>query len=80
MLGLELVVFRGADSGAVSVLDAYCPHLGAHMGVGGQVVGDCMECPFHKWQFATGACAAAHAVAPRARTPRLGKDTASLTP
>ena len=40
------------------VVDAYCPHLGAHLGVGGQVEGDCMRCPFHGWEFDgdSGAC------------------------
>lgn len=28
--GRDLVVFRGQD-GRVGVLDAYCPHLGAHL-------------------------------------------------
>ena len=46
-LGQHLVLFRG-ESGAVSVLDAYCPHLGAHLAVGGEVVGDTISCPFHK--------------------------------
>jgi 3-ketosteroid 9alpha-monooxygenase subunit A len=48
--GRELVVFRG-ESGKVSVLDAYCPHLGAHLGVGGKVEGDAIRCPFHAWKF-----------------------------
>jgi len=52
----ELVVFRG-ESGAVHVLDAYCPHLGAHLGVGGRVDGDAIRCPFHGWRFAgSGEC------------------------
>ncbi|CAN7990856.1 unnamed protein product [Ixodes pacificus] len=39
-------------------MDAYCPHLGAHLGVMGRVVGDCIECPFHGWRFRAkdGAC------------------------
>ena len=31
--GRDLVLFRGEDGKAVC-LDAYCPHLGAHLGVG----------------------------------------------
>jgi 3-ketosteroid 9alpha-monooxygenase subunit A len=55
-LGRELVMFRGED-GKARVLDAYCPHLGAHLGVGGSVVGDELRCPFHGWQFGgDGAC------------------------
>ncbi|XP_065294373.1 cholesterol 7-desaturase nvd-like [Dermacentor albipictus] len=57
VIGLELVAFRTED-GVAHVLDAYCPHLGAHLGVMGRVVGDCIECPFHGWRFQgdTGAC------------------------
>ena len=46
----DLVLFRGA-SGAVQLLDAHCPHLGAHLGHGGRVEGDEIVCPFHAWQF-----------------------------
>lgn len=56
ILGRDLVLFRG-NSGQLSVADAYCPHLGAHLG-DGEVVGDCLQCPFHHWKFAAdGACA-----------------------
>lgn len=48
--GEQLAVFRGQD-GKAYVLDAYCPHLGANLAVGGRVVGSCIECPFHGWQF-----------------------------
>lgn len=52
----ELVVWRGED-GAPRVLDAYCPHLGAHMGYGGKVNGNDLQCPFHSWQWnGEGAC------------------------
>jgi len=46
----ELVMWRGVD-GALRALDPYCPHLGAHLGVGGQVVGNDLRCPFHHWAF-----------------------------
>ncbi|MCP4006579.1 MAG: Rieske (2Fe-2S) protein [bacterium] len=46
----ELVLFR-TRSGKARVLDAYCAHLGAHLGEGGRVVGDNVRCPFHAWQF-----------------------------
>ena len=48
--GEELVLFRGED-GAPRLLDAYCPHLGAHLGVGGEVKDNCVVCPFHAWAF-----------------------------
>jgi len=54
--GTQLVLCR-TESGAAHVLDAYCPHLGAHLGIGGRVKGECIECPFHAWQFSgDGAC------------------------
>ena len=33
------------------MFDAFCPHLGAHLGYGGTVHGDCIVCPFHGWRF-----------------------------
>lgn len=48
--GKDLVLFRTED-GAPKVLDAHCPHMGAHLGHGGKVVGDSVECPFHAWRF-----------------------------
>ncbi|MBW2314789.1 MAG: Rieske 2Fe-2S domain-containing protein [Deltaproteobacteria bacterium] len=50
-LGREFVAFRDA-SGTARVLDAFCPHLGAHLGHGGTVVeGGRVRCPFHAWEF-----------------------------
>ena len=49
-LGLELAVYRGED-GVTKTVDAHCPHLGANLAVGGKVVGNCIQCPFHLWQF-----------------------------
>lgn len=55
VLGRELVVFRGED-GAARVMDAYCPHMGAHLGEG-RVDGTGLRCFFHHWKFAAdGAC------------------------
>ena len=48
--GRDLVCFRG-ESGQVSVLDAYCQHLGGNLGVGGTVIGDQIKCPWHGWQW-----------------------------
>jgi nitrite reductase/ring-hydroxylating ferredoxin subunit len=54
--GRELVLFRGKGGRAVA-MDAYCPHMGAHMGYGGRVEGDALRCPFHGFCFdAEGAC------------------------
>jgi 3-ketosteroid 9alpha-monooxygenase subunit A len=48
----ELVLFR-TSSGEAALLDAYCRHLGAHLGYGGKVTGECIECPFHGWTWKT---------------------------
>ncbi len=32
-------------------MDAFCPHLGAHLGHGGTVEGCEIQCPFHGWRF-----------------------------
>ena len=53
----EMVLFR-TRSGKARVLDAYCPHLGAHLAEGGRVQGESVRCPFHAWEFdgESGAC------------------------
>ncbi|NLU64178.1 Rieske 2Fe-2S domain-containing protein [Rhodococcus sp. HNM0563] len=48
--GQELVAYR-TGNGRLVVLNAYCEHLGAHLGYGGSVVGDDIACPFHGWQW-----------------------------
>jgi phenylpropionate dioxygenase-like ring-hydroxylating dioxygenase large terminal subunit len=48
--GKDLVMFR-TEAGEVKVLDAHCPHLGAHLGHGGVIKGDDIVCPFHAWKF-----------------------------
>ena len=45
----ELVVLRDHD-GTPRVLDAHCPHLGAHLG-GGTIVDGTVACPYHGWRF-----------------------------
>lgn len=46
--GEDLVAYRD-EEGALHLLNAHCLHLGAHIGHGGKVVGDCVECPYHGW-------------------------------
>ena len=57
--GQEMVLYRG-ESGRVVMLDAYCPHMGTHLGMseksatvmdGGFLEGDAIRCPFHAWRF-----------------------------
>jgi 3-ketosteroid 9alpha-monooxygenase subunit A len=50
--GQDLVAFR-SESGVLAVLDAHCPHLGAHLGYGGKVKGECVACPYHGWEWNT---------------------------
>jgi nitrite reductase/ring-hydroxylating ferredoxin subunit len=47
--GLDLVLWRTTSD--YRVAEAYCPHLGAHLGYGGRVRNDCLVCPFHEWAF-----------------------------
>jgi phenylpropionate dioxygenase-like ring-hydroxylating dioxygenase large terminal subunit len=52
----ELVLYR-TRSGLAVVQDAFCPHLGAHLGHKGRVVGESVRCPFHGWRYGTdGVC------------------------
>lgn len=46
----DLAIWRGED-GQVRLTDAWCKHLGAHMGHGGKVHGNLLECPFHAWRY-----------------------------
>lgn len=48
--GKHLVLFR-TENGEVKLFDAHCPHLGAHLGYGGKVIGENIQCPFHGWCF-----------------------------
>lgn len=53
--GCHLVAYRAEDTiagaGPVGVLDAYCRHMGAHLGFGGRVERDCIRCPYHGWLY-----------------------------
>ena len=57
--GQDMVFYRG-ESGAPHLVDAYCPHMGAHLGKNStsyivrdneQVQGESIRCPFHGWRF-----------------------------
>jgi phenylpropionate dioxygenase-like ring-hydroxylating dioxygenase large terminal subunit len=47
--GRELVLYRGKDD-RVRALDAYCPHMGAHLAEG-RVEGNSIRCLFHRWKY-----------------------------
>ena len=67
--GQDIVLFRTA-SGAANAVAPHCPHLGAHLGHGGRVMGESLRCPFHGWSFdGTGRCVGipgGHKIPPRA--------------
>jgi 3-ketosteroid 9alpha-monooxygenase subunit A len=57
--GAEMVLYRG-ESGKVHLVEAYCPHMGAHLAKNTtsyivrdkeQVQGESIRCPFHGWRF-----------------------------
>ncbi len=56
--GVDLVLFR-TESGKAVGTDPYCPHLGAHLGYGGQIEGETIRCPFHHWNSTVAAAASA---------------------
>lgn len=45
----ELVVAR-SESGVAFALDAYCPHMGAHL-LHACVIGESLQCPLHHWRL-----------------------------
>lgn len=48
--GRHLVGWRD-EGGAMHVQEAFCRHLGAHLGHGGSVDGCELVCPFHGWHY-----------------------------
>ena len=51
----SLIVFRNARN-HVGAMAARCPHMGASL-AHGRIVGECVQCPLHHWQFgADGRC------------------------
>lgn len=39
------------DNGVAHVWDAFCPHLGAHLGFRATISGDTIKCALHGWEF-----------------------------
>lgn len=70
-MGEQIVAWCDLE-GNICVADAFCPHLGSHMGptVGGVVRDGCLVCPFHGFEFDTsGRCVAT----PNSPPPRAAK-------
>ncbi|GGL09664.1 aromatic ring-hydroxylating oxygenase subunit alpha [Mangrovihabitans endophyticus] len=56
LAGAEVVLYRTAG-GLLRAVKPQCPHLGAHLGVGGSIEGEDIVCPFHRFAFdPAGAC------------------------
>ena len=49
LMGRDLALYRGED-GRVVAMDAYCPHMGAHLAEG-RVEGSELRCFFHHWKY-----------------------------
>lgn len=68
MLGQDFVLFRDSQ-GVARCLSNTCIHRGGSL-AGGKVVGDCVQCPYHGWQFdGDGACKKIPSLGPGARMP-----------
>ena len=56
LAGKDVVVYR-TRTGVVRIIQPFCPHLGAHLGVVGSVAGEEMVCGFHGFAFSVdGSC------------------------
>lgn len=49
-MGADVVITRG-ESGDVRAFDAYCPHMGGHLGGIRRTHHGCIQCPFHGFRF-----------------------------
>lgn len=66
----DFVLFR-TEGGEPVLMDAHCPHMGAHL-CDGFVEGEAIRCPFHLWKFDNqGTCVDIPAQADCKHVPRL---------
>ncbi len=73
MLGFDFVLFRDS-AGKAHCLSNICIHRGASL-AHGKVKGDCIECPYHGWQFngEDGACTKIPSLGPGSKAPARAK-------
>ncbi|RMF98577.1 MAG: aromatic ring-hydroxylating dioxygenase subunit alpha [Gammaproteobacteria bacterium] len=72
MLGQDFVLFRDSDGRARCLADT-CIHRGGSL-AGGKLVGDCVQCPYHGWEFAgDGRCRRIPSLGPQAKIPRRAR-------
>ncbi len=68
MLEQDFVLFRD-DSGTARCLSSVCVHRGGSL-AHGKIKGDCIECPYHGWQFnGEGHCTRVPSMGPEAKIP-----------
>jgi 3-ketosteroid 9alpha-monooxygenase subunit A len=66
VFGEQIVLWR-ADDGRLTAMGAFCPHQGAHLGVGGRLENGCLVCPFHGWSWDPQGCNASVPYGPKAK-------------
>jgi len=67
-MGLDFVLFRDG-AGQARCLSNTCVHRGGSL-AGGKVAGDCVQCPYHGWEFdGDGRCQRIPSLGPDARIP-----------
>ncbi len=73
MLGFDFVLFRDSG-GEAHCLSNVCVHRGGSL-AHGKIKGDCIECPYHGWQFngANGACMKIPSLGPDGKIPTRAK-------
>jgi phenylpropionate dioxygenase-like ring-hydroxylating dioxygenase large terminal subunit len=72
ILTLDFVAFRDG-AGQAHVLSDTCIHRGASLGQG-KIKGDCIECPYHGWQYdGNGRCRKIHSLADGEHPPARAK-------
>jgi phenylpropionate dioxygenase-like ring-hydroxylating dioxygenase large terminal subunit len=68
LLGQDFVLFRDTK-GVAHCLSNTCTHRGGSLG-DGKVKGDCVQCPYHGWQFdGDGRCTKIPSLGPNAKIP-----------
>ena len=48
----DVAIYR-TEAGVLRVIDAFCPHMGGHLGRIGHVEGESLKCGFHGFRFST---------------------------
>jgi phenylpropionate dioxygenase-like ring-hydroxylating dioxygenase large terminal subunit len=72
MLGHDFVVFRDS-AGVAQCLSDTCVHRGGSLS-GGKLIGDCVQCPYHGWQFdGHGVCQRIPSLGANAKVPARAK-------